>query len=99
MKATIDVPDELYRSVKAKSAREGRALREITVELYQRYIGEVEAPESTSRRAEAAGDRPAGRVIPSWFGALGRTARDVKQHDMDTIRESLGRGIARDRDL
>jgi hypothetical protein len=30
MKATIEVPDELYRRVKAKSAREGRAVHEVT---------------------------------------------------------------------
>ncbi len=100
MKATIEVPDELYRRVKAKSAREGRRLREVTVELYQHYIGQDETPsKSAPRKATAAEPLPEGREIPSWFGALGKTARAVTRHDMGTIRESVARGVARDRDL
>jgi hypothetical protein len=44
MKATIDVPDELYRRVKARSALLGRAVREVTIELYQRWLGESPEP-------------------------------------------------------
>lgn len=40
MKATIEVPDELYRRVKAKSALQGRAIRDVTIELYRRWLGE-----------------------------------------------------------
>jgi len=43
MKATIDVPDELYRRVKARSALLGRAVREVTIELYRRWLGDVPA--------------------------------------------------------
>jgi hypothetical protein len=38
-------------------------------------------------------------VLPPWFGALGRTARAVTRHDMSAIRESIARGVVRDRDL
>lgn len=38
MKATIDIPDELYRKVKAKSALLGKPVREVTVELYRQWI-------------------------------------------------------------
>lgn len=98
MKATIEVPDELYRLVKAKSALEGRAVREVTVELFQLYVGkEAPAAEADDR---AAVDNPLeGQAIPSWFGVLGKTARNVTQHDMSAIRESIARGIVRDRDL
>jgi hypothetical protein len=44
MKATIDVPDDLYRRVKAKTALQGRAIREVTVELYQRWLEQDEPP-------------------------------------------------------
>lgn len=40
MKATIEVPDDLYRRVKAKTALQGRAVREVTVELYRRWLEE-----------------------------------------------------------
>jgi hypothetical protein len=42
MKATIEVPDELYRRVKAKSALQGRAVREVTIELYEAWLKQVE---------------------------------------------------------
>ncbi len=98
MKATIEIPDELYRRVEAKSALERRAVREVSVELYQRYVEQDEEPEPATHEARAAPDLP-GQAIPSWFEVLGKTARGVKRHDMDAIRESIARGVARDRDL
>lgn len=50
MKATINIPDDLYRRVKAKSALEGRRVREVTIELYSRWLeGE---PSSTGETAD-----------------------------------------------
>ncbi len=49
MKATIDVPDDLYRRVKAKSALEGRAVREVTIELDRRWLGEEGGVERSPR--------------------------------------------------
>jgi plasmid stability protein len=42
MKATIELPDDLYRRVKAKSAMEGRAIRDVTAELYRQWLAESE---------------------------------------------------------
>lgn len=44
MKATIEIPDELHRKVKAKSALEGRPIREVAVELFTRWVGESPDP-------------------------------------------------------
>jgi hypothetical protein len=38
MKATFDIPDDLYRRVKARSALEGRPLRSVAVELFQNWL-------------------------------------------------------------
>lgn len=46
MKATIDVPDALYRRVKARAALDGRAVRDITIELYERWLGDRDVPGS-----------------------------------------------------
>jgi hypothetical protein len=46
MKATIEIPDDLYRRVKAKSALQGRTVREVTMELYQTWL--VDAPVATA---------------------------------------------------
>ena len=41
MKTTIDIPDEIYRQVKARSAREGRSVRDVTLGLFRGWIGDV----------------------------------------------------------
>jgi hypothetical protein len=38
VKTTIEIPDELYRKVKAKSAIEGRHVRDVTIELYRHWV-------------------------------------------------------------
>ena len=62
MKTTLEVPDELYRQVKAKSALEGRTVKDVVVELFRAWL---EAEPASVRSAEAE-DSP-----PSWFGSLG----------------------------
>ena len=58
MKATIDVPDAMYRQVKAHAALQGRAVREVTIELYQRWLAElgeaVEAPSAINAEPRSA---------------------------------------------
>jgi plasmid stability protein len=38
MKATIDLPDDLYRRVKARAALDGRTVREVSIELYTAWL-------------------------------------------------------------
>lgn len=102
MKATIDVPDDLYRQVKAKSALEGRAVREVAIELFRGYVGREAAAAAAAREpslAEEAARVLGGREVPSWFGMLQKYARRVEKHDMDSIRESIARGVALERGL
>ena len=42
MKATIDVPGDLYRRVKAEAALRGVTVREVTTRLYRRWLSEGE---------------------------------------------------------
>ena len=92
MKATMEIPDELYRQVKAKSALEGRRIREVAVELFQRYVGlgepsELEPGDRDAEVRQQIDDEPA----PEWFGVLRRSARRVKRHDMEAVREMTSR--------
>lgn len=64
MKATIDVPDELYRRVKAKSALQGRTIREVTEVLYRAWLTQDEA-ETSAESAE------------EWLEAWIRHGRDA----------------------
>ena len=52
MKATIDVPDALYRRIKARSALAGRTVRDVTIELYQRWLQEATAEATSTTQIE-----------------------------------------------
>jgi hypothetical protein len=88
MKATFVIPDELYRQVKAKSALEGRPIRDVAVELFQSYVSQREGlrPE----RASANDTEP----TPSWFGALGQYASQVRAANREQVMRATARGIA-----
>lgn len=85
MKATIDVPEPLYRRVKARSALEGRTIREVTIELYERWLVEQPSPASGEAarsaaerwlaRWEALGTEIAGRAVDP------RTTREILTGD------------------
>ncbi len=93
----MDIPDDLYRQVKAKSALEGRPVREVAIELFRRYVGLGEL----GRRAHdvEGPQQQDGPAAPDWFGVLRSSAQRAKRHDMEAIRKSIARGIATDRSL
>lgn len=100
MKATIEIPDELYRRVKAKSALEGRAIRQVTEELYRSYVegdpsGAVEAKGGAAPEVESEEGPPP----PPWFAMLRDRVQPARRHDLESIRESIGRGLGRDLEL
>jgi hypothetical protein len=102
MRATIEISDELYRRVKEKSALEGRAVREVTEELFRLYLEPDRAGTSGSAEEREAEREPRlldGRPLPVWFGVLGKYARQVKQKDMESIRQSIAAGITEERGL
>jgi hypothetical protein len=85
MKATIDVPDGLYKRVKARSAMEGRSIRDVTVLLFERWLDE--SPGLVDAIADA--DRPAAAA--SWlkrWDAIGRQVAGAAT-DERTTREIL----------
>lgn len=91
MKVTLQLPDELYRRVKAKSALEGRPVRAVVDQLLRRYVAEQTAAPS------APASSPSGAAVPSWFGMLRQYADAAPSHDMESIAHSIGRGIAAER--
>ena len=88
MKATIEIPDDLYRRVKAKSALEGLAVREVAMNLFHTWVEEKSVAKNT-QAVDHATPHP-----PAWFGAARKYARRVSRHDMETIRSSIARGRA-----
>ena len=43
MKATLEIPDELYALVKARAALEGRTLRSVAIELLKGWVARTQA--------------------------------------------------------
>ena len=86
MKATIEIPDDLYRQVKAKSALRGQAVREVVMSLFQGWVAEEHA--TAAVRLVVAEERPA------WFGAARAYAKRVGRHDMAEVRASIAKGRA-----
>ena len=89
MKVTTEIPDELYRQVKAKSALEGRPVREVAIELFRSYV--ALRPVEPKPPPEIDGEAP-----PQWFGVLGGAAASVARHDMEAIRDAIAHGIRRE---
>lgn len=80
MKTTLDIPDGLYRRVKAEAALRGLTVREVTTDLYQRWLKEgqprdaQEAPDQWLRSWLSAADKaieraPAGPSARDELGA------------------------------
>jgi hypothetical protein len=83
MKATVDVPDRLYRRVKARAALEGRSIRDVTIELYESWL----AREPGAEAAPADAADAAARWLARWDNLGKRIAE--KGVDPRTTREIL----------
>jgi hypothetical protein len=95
MKATIEIPDELYRKVKAKTAIEGRPVRAVAQELFRRYVsGEMVLGAATAAEEDEPPIVIDGKAAPAWFGRARKYARKVSHHGMDAVRESIAKGWA-----
>ena len=49
MKTTLDIPDELFREVKAKAALEGRKLKDVVAESLRATLAGVASPSKGHR--------------------------------------------------
>lgn len=85
MKATIDVPDVLYRRVKARAALEGRSIRDVSIALFEVWLAEVQ----TGPGGVDVAERPAAAAawLQRW-DALGARV-DASAVDGRSTREIL----------
>ena len=93
MKTTIDIPEDIYRRVKARSAMEGRAVREVAITLFRTWVDQPDAlPTSPEQKPPEVDAEPA----PPWFASLRKYAHNARgRYDMDAVRRSIARGRAR----
>lgn len=87
MKATLDIPDDLYRQVKARSALEGRPLRAVAIHLFQNWLGAV--PTVPVTPASAADETSA-----PWLAVTRPYLKPKLSHDMEAIRAAIDKGRA-----
>ena len=82
MKATINIPDQLYRRIKAHSAMSGRSVRELTIEMYERILAESPPPTLSTSGSSAA---------DAWLEAWERVGDKIATAAVDqrTTREIL----------
>jgi len=88
MKATFDIPDDLYRNVKARSALEGRPLRAIAIELFQNWLRSASDP--TPPAAEPATSEELAQF--PWLAISQKYVKPGVSSEMEDIRESIARG-------
>jgi hypothetical protein len=84
-KATFDIPDDLYRSVKARSALEGRPLRAVAIELFRKWL---EARVPSESESDVVSEAP---EVPRLDIAR-RYVRPGMSYDMDPIRQVMAEG-------
>jgi hypothetical protein len=91
MKATLDIPDDLYRRVKARSAMEGRPLRSVAMELFQNWLDGPPTPavhpppsELTQAELDAA----------PWLAITRPYIKPGMSHEMDDVRAAIAKGWA-----
>lgn len=95
MKTTLEIPDDLYRAVKSRSAADGLSVRGVTILLYGDWLSRPGWIPSARDEATPVRREPR-RALPSWF-AMGRS--HVRKnadgpHDLESMRKSIAEGIA-----
>ena len=53
MRTTLDLPDPLFRTLKARAAMDGTTLKELVLRFVQRGLNEADAPSSPATRERA----------------------------------------------
>lgn len=80
MKATFQIPDDLYREVKAQTAREGRTVRDVAINLFQQWL----------RQKNQASLLATPTDWQSFQPPLSHLVRDtVKEHTADAMHKSV----------
>jgi hypothetical protein len=90
MKATLDIPDDLYRQVKARSALEGRPLRSVAIQLFQTWLDA--APTGTADQSTPP--TAADETSAPWLAVTRRYLKPDMSHDMEAIRAAIAKGWA-----
>jgi len=93
MKATLDIPDDLYKRVKARSAMEGKPIRSVAIELFQIWI---QTPSDTGVENESVSlSREDYKKYP-WLELARKHKNGNQSSDFKEIKKSIAMGWAKE---
>ncbi len=93
MKATLDIPDDLYKRVKARSALEGRPIRSVAIELFQSWI---QTPSDTEDKNESALLSSEDYEKYPWLKLARKYINISQSSDFIDIKKSIAMGWAKE---
>ena len=88
VKTTIEIPDDLYRKVEAKTSALGRRVRDVTVELYEHWLADANVNQIHHPLSNEA------HWLEDWFNAADKvmagvpgklTSREILQKDRNRL--------------
>ncbi len=82
MKATFQIPDQLYREVKAETAREGKTVREVTIGLFEQWL---------RQKKRSVEPNPAVDWLAFQPPLASRMPSGVTDHSIAAMRETISR--------
>jgi hypothetical protein len=96
MKTSLDLPDDLYRQVKARSALEGRTVREVATALFSAWVaGDVEVHNASA--SPSSPDAPRDLWLARWQSLGQRVEQAAYGTPHSTNAPSLVDQLQRDR--
>lgn len=91
MKATLDIPDDLYRRVEARSAAEGRPLQSVAVQLFEKWLDVSPPPASGDALTEPTPDE---LDVAPWLALTRRYIQPGMNHELDDVRAAVAEAWA-----
>lgn len=100
MKTTMEIPDDLYRKLKARSAAQGKSVREVVVNLVQDWLRESskEGTSTMELAPDEAHEEDKTAELRRWLdvglaydreAATGPSAMDYIREDRDRLDKFL----------
>ncbi|MEW6037042.1 MAG: hypothetical protein AB1648_02145 [Pseudomonadota bacterium] len=84
MKATIDIPDDLYRQVKAKAALKGSKVKDVAIRLFEKWVSEAdEEPPFGVNAPLPGGDEARRQAAEAWLKEWQAVGREVGEKSVD----------------
>lgn len=88
MKTTLEIPDELYRAVKAKAALEGRRVTDVVIEGLRLVLGKAE---TVVKRVEFPIIKTSKRTKKMTMADLEKAQEGMDQEDLEKVMKLMKR--------